>query len=275
MFRRSRGDHFCDPPPPCCPLCCPFVLRLRGGATPPGPAASIPRPETPLADLGLRPARGLESLDGRKSLAVGRSEAPPLRYAIQLFGAEGRLDALGSAFDSLLDPDRQVEDDDEFTLTSSNHLLPKLIFARNAVTEFLRDPDLFPAHLSIFHEQFGVQGRLGRVDGLRRGSFVRGLVHEPETSPEESPGRYGWYRGLRPVGAKDGDLREVALVASLATAQRFAASGEVTASGTSVTRRTQLGRCHGTSPGPEEETPRWSWRSPRRRCSQGSRAAVR
>src|SRR5262249_9112319 len=71
-------------------------------------------------------------------LAINRDGAPPpLRYSIQMFGSPSQVETMGDAFESLLDPDRQVAEDDEFTLTSSNHLLPKLIFARNVLDDFV------------------------------------------------------------------------------------------------------------------------------------------
>lgn len=189
-------------------------------------------------------AEALRSLERRrKGLATRNADAPQIRYAVQLFGTGERLESLGRAFESLLDPDRQVEEDDEFTLTSTNHLLPKLVFARNAVSEFVRTPEAFPAHLSIFYEQFGVQGRLGSVAELRRGTFVRGLVHEPETTPEDTPGRFGWFRGLRPSGAPAASGLERALDALLDAAQRvqaISAAGEVTAPGVAPVVAVQL-----------------------------------
>lgn len=189
-------------------------------------------------------AEALRSVERRrKGLALRNADAPQIRYAVQLFGAGERLESLGRAFESLLDPDRQVEEDDEFTLTSTNHLLPKLVFARNAVSEFVRAPESFPAHLSIFYEQFGVQGRLGSIAELRRGTFVRGLVHEPETIAEDTPGRFGWFRGLRASGAPGASDRERALDMLLDATQRvqaISAAGEVTASGVAPVVAVQL-----------------------------------
>jgi hypothetical protein len=177
-------------------------------------------------------AEALRSVEERRRrLGTRTAEPPALRYAVQLFGAGERLESLGRAFDALLDPDRQVGEDDEFTLTSANHLLPKLVFARNTVTEFIRSPERFPAHLSVFYEQFGVKGRLGSVAKLRRGSYVHGLVHEPETTPESTTGRFGWFRGLRAAGSPTATGDERALDALVDVTQRlqaFAAAGEVT-----------------------------------------------
>ena len=158
------------------------------------------------------------------------SGPPPLRYSIQMFGSRAQIETMGGAFESLLDPDRQVAEDDEFTLTSSNHLLPKLVFARNAVEDFVRNPVSFSAHLTVLIEQFGSQARLGQVSWMRRGSFVGGLVQEPETSLQSKEAGFGWYKGLRAQPGKSASSLEV-LLTDLVTAtqslQAASATGEV------------------------------------------------
>ena len=74
------------------------------------------------------------------------SETGLLRYSVQMFssGAE-YLEGMGESLESLLDPDRQVAEDDEFTLNASNHLLPKLVFARNSVQRFPSTPEGVPS----------------------------------------------------------------------------------------------------------------------------------
>jgi DNA phosphorothioation-dependent restriction protein DptH len=178
-------------------------------------------------------AEALRVMEARRAaMATRTADAPALRYEVQLFGPDAHLDVLGRAFDALLDPDRQVGEDDEFTLSSANHLLPKLVFARNPTAEFVRDPERFRAHVAVFYEHFGVRGRLGAVTNLRRGSYVRGLVHEPDTTLLEGEGRLGWYRGVCPHGAAAADETERTLDVLLGVAQRIqavAAAGELTA----------------------------------------------
>ena len=140
---------------------------------------------------------------------VARQNPPPLRYSVQLFAAADFLDATGEGLESLLDPDRQVGEDDEFTLATSNHLLPKLVFARNPVGDFLQEPERFPAHVSLLLEQFVVQSRVGRIDGMGRGFFVGGLVQEPDTQIELPGGsHFGWVKGLRPVARRGATAQE-------------------------------------------------------------------
>jgi hypothetical protein len=152
-------------------------------------------------------------------------DPPSLRYSVQLFSAGEFVDATGDGLESLLDPDRQVGEDDEFTLSTSNHLLSKLVFARNAISDFLQAPDRFPAHVSILLEQFMVQSRVGRVDSMGRGSFVGGLVQEPETQVEVQVGsHFGWVKGLSPRARRGAGFKETSLRAAVAAAQHLQAS---------------------------------------------------
>jgi DNA phosphorothioation-dependent restriction protein DptH len=154
-----------------------------------------------------------------------RTDPPSLRYAVQLFAAAEFIDATGDGLEGLLDPERQVGEDDEFTLATSNHLLPKLVFARNPVTDFLQSPERFTAHVSILLEQFVVQSRVGRIDDFRRGSYVGGLVQEPETQVELQVGsHFGWVKGLRPVARRGASAEETLLRSAVSMAQRIQAS---------------------------------------------------
>lgn len=152
-----------------------------------------------------------------------------LRYAVHLFAPPSQLDTVGEAVESLLDPERHVGEDDEFTLDSGNHLHPKLIVARNDIADFVSDHTRFPAHLSILIEQFTAQGRVGPLHQYRRGSFVNGLVQEPETVPLEGSGpsvrqATGWSKGVRPATRGGADDVERMLADVLSATHRLQAS---------------------------------------------------
>lgn len=152
-----------------------------------------------------------------------------LRYAVHLFAPPSQLDTVGEAVESLLDPERHVGEDDEFTLYSGNHLHPKLIVARNDVADFVSEHTRFPAHLSILIEQFAAQGRIGPLQQYRRGSFVNGLVQEPETVPLEGSGpsvrqATGWSKGVRPATRAGADDVERMLADILSATHRLQSS---------------------------------------------------
>jgi len=190
----------------------PYVEQLRLNVFNPGNGELV-------ADV-LRAVEGLRRLNRSPS---------SLRYAVHLFAPPSQLDTVGEAVESLLDPERHVGEDDEFTLYSGNHLHPKLIVARNDVVDFVSDHTRFPAHLSILIEQFTAQGRVGPLHQYRRGSFVNGLVQEPETVPLEGSGPSvrqvtGWSKGVRPATRGDADEVERALADALSATHRLQAS---------------------------------------------------
>jgi hypothetical protein len=148
-----------------------------------------------------------------------------LRYSVQMFGeGEAHLEGMGDALDSLLDPERQAAEGDEFTLATTNHLLPKLVFARNTVNDFLKSPASYPAHITIFLEHFNARSKLSRTDALRRGTFVAGLIQEPEIALEPADQRFHWSKGVRPAAARTPFAAEAELCHAHVMAQRLQAA---------------------------------------------------
>lgn len=193
----------------------PYVDQLRLNVFNPGDGRLVAQVLRHLEHLRLNDPR-----EGR-----ARANPPALRYSVQLFAAGDFVEATGDGLESLLDPDRQVGEDDEFTLSTSNHLLPKLVFARNPAGDFLQTPERFPAHVSVLLEQFVVQSRVARIDTLGRGSFVGGLVQEPETQVELQQGtHFGWVKGLRPLARRGAGPEEVLLRDAVAATQHVQAS---------------------------------------------------
>jgi hypothetical protein len=124
----------------------PYVEQLHLNVFNPGDATLI--------------ADALRELERHRRLLAGER---PLRYVVRLLASRAGVDLTGDELESLLDPDRQVGEDDEFTLASNNHLHPKLVFARNSIEDFLARPTEFSAHVSVMLEQFAVHARVGRV----------------------------------------------------------------------------------------------------------------
>jgi hypothetical protein len=168
-------------------------------------------------------------LRGVEALRRANYSPSTLRYSVHLFAPSGQLDSVGEAVESLLDPERHVGEDDEFTLDSGNNLHPKLLVARNDVAEFLSDHASFPAHVSIMVEQFTALGRVGLLTQYRRGSFVGGLVQEPETVPldsSEPEGRQatGWSKGVRPAPRSVAEPIENLIALALVATHRLQAA---------------------------------------------------
>ena len=166
----------------------------------------------------------------RKLPGSARLAVPDLRYAVNMFTAPGKVSDAGLAIEELLDPERQVGGEDEFSLTTGDHLHPKLVFSRNPVDAYLRSPQDFEAHISVLLEQFRVEGRLRDLSGMGRGSFVGGLVNEAQTVslPDQE---FAWIRGVNASGCESDPVGGL-LVTALDRLQRLMAthaSGEAQA----------------------------------------------
>jgi hypothetical protein len=168
----------------------------------------------------------------RRLEALRREQARPLpglRYAVHLFSPTSQLDSAGDAVESLLDPERHVGEDDEFTIQTENHLHPKLLIARGDITDFAPNHARYPAHISIVMEPFSAHGRVGTTTLYRSGAFVGGLVQEPETLSLDGPGQtsggiIGWSKGVRPSARVGVDAHEALIAEVLAATQRLQAS---------------------------------------------------
>lgn len=131
--------------------------------------------------------------------ATHKHTPPPLRYNVQIFTTGADQAVAGDAVDGLLDPERQVGRDDEFTLASANHLFPKLVFARNPLRSFVERPGDYPAHVTILADQFGLQCRVSSVTDYPRSVFVGGLVVEPTVVQVPDESRAAWVKAMNPV----------------------------------------------------------------------------
>lgn len=191
----------------------PYVEQLHINVFNPGDATLI--------------ADALRELERQRRSAAGER---PLRYVVRLLASRAGVDLTGDALESLLDPDRQVGEDDEFTLASNNHLHPKLVFARNSIEDFLSRPNEFSAHVSVMLEQFAVHARVGRVDGMRRGTYAAGLLQEPEIQSDASTGALAWQKGLNPRASLHADDGERRLVKAIQSAQYVQARSTLGAS---------------------------------------------
>ena len=113
-----------------------------------------------------------------------------LRYAIQMFGGGSEhLETMGAALESLLDPERQVAQGDEFALTTTNRLLPKLVFAyQHRKRRFSQVAGgSFPAHISVFLEHFNA-----RIPARTNRSLWAGELRCRPASRTGNPARGGF-----------------------------------------------------------------------------------
>lgn len=123
-----------------------------------------------------------------------------LKYQVRLFAERTEGTEIGQAIEDLLNPQRQVSDEqDEFVTTSRNHLFPKLKFSRNTINQYLKNPEVFDAHISLLFNYFPIEVDLATNPKDNRSSFAYGLVQESkQTFISENNDYYKWQQTLQP-----------------------------------------------------------------------------
>lgn len=78
-----------------------------------------------------------------------------LRYNIRLFVPDPELPGVGESLEQLLSPTGVVKEDaDAFSISSGNHLFPKLNLAVHGLSDFNAKPEAFQSHISMLLDLF-------------------------------------------------------------------------------------------------------------------------
>ena len=99
-----------------------------------------------------------------------------LKYEVRLF-ADEKIIVPGEAFRNLINPESNISEDAEaFSQASGNRLFPKLRFSINSVSDFIRNPEEFHAHISFLVSPFPVKTALTRPDDRKQSFYFNGLI---------------------------------------------------------------------------------------------------
>jgi len=132
-----------------------------------------------------------------------KARLPELRYELRLFTHSERVENVGGAVDELLNPERQVSAEaDAFVVASRNPLYPKLHFSRNSLKDFLLQPEVYEAHVSMLYDLFPVEAALYPL-AEGRSSFLHGLIQEQVTRFAGDEPHYAWRRQLVPAPCQE------------------------------------------------------------------------
>ncbi len=104
----------------------------------------------------------------------------PIKYELRLFKGSDRLITHGEALKDLLNPESiTTEEAEAYSQSSENRLFPKLRFSINSISDFLKSPQDFNAHLSFLINPFPVKAELVKPAEIYTGFFFNSLIKQP------------------------------------------------------------------------------------------------
>ncbi|MCM8568890.1 ATP-binding protein [Gramella jeungdoensis] len=121
-----------------------------------------------------------------------------IKYEIRLFKDTNKIIEHGEALKSLLNPDSSISEEAEaFSQPSKNRLFPKLRFSINEISDYLKNPLKYNAHISFLISPFPIKIELVKPYGDTRNFFVNGILTEYSVRVENEENKFRWNRFIR------------------------------------------------------------------------------
>ncbi len=123
-----------------------------------------------------------------------------LRYDIRLFVPDPESPGVGDTLSALVSPAGTVaaREADAFAVPSDSHLRPKLRVAVRATSDFRKDPEAHPAHLSMLFDVFPAEDvGASRATAREASAPVHGLVQDFQVEYQEDETTVAWRRQPR------------------------------------------------------------------------------
>jgi len=121
-----------------------------------------------------------------------------IKYEIRIFKGEDRIIEHGEALRNLINPEYNVSEEAEaFSQPSKNRLFPKLRFSINEISEYLRYPSKFTAHLSFIISPFPITIELIKPYDSGRNFFLNGLITDSTVTIYENENEIKWNRYIQ------------------------------------------------------------------------------
>lgn len=121
-----------------------------------------------------------------------------VKYEIRIFRGDDRIIEHGEALRTLLNPDSIISEEAEaFSQPSTNRLFPKLRFSINNMTDYMKFPSRFTAHMSFMVSPFPVQIELIKPHIRNRNFYLNGAISDSTVTVEEQGDSMKWNRFIQ------------------------------------------------------------------------------
>jgi len=126
------------------------------------------------------------------------NEFSAIKYEIRLFKDSDKIIEHGDALKSLLNPQSTISEEAEaFSQPSKNRLFPKLRFSINNISDYLKNPLKFNAHISFLISPFPVKIELIKPNINTRNFYLNGIVTDYSVSVEDVENKFKWNRFIK------------------------------------------------------------------------------
>jgi hypothetical protein len=126
------------------------------------------------------------------------NEFNAIKYEIRIFKDSDKIIEHGDALKSLLNPQSSISEEAEaFSQPSKNRLFPKLRFSINNISDYLKNPLKFNAHISFLISPFPVKIELIKPNINTRNFYVNGIVTDYSVSVSDEENKFKWNRFIK------------------------------------------------------------------------------
>lgn len=126
------------------------------------------------------------------------NEFSGIKYEIRIFKDSDKIIEHGDALKSLLNPQSTVSEEAEaFSQPSKNRLFPKLRFSINNISDYLKNPLKFNAHISFLISPFPIKIELVKPEIHSRNFYLNGVITDHTIHVEHEESSYKWNRFIK------------------------------------------------------------------------------
>lgn len=121
-----------------------------------------------------------------------------VKYEVRIFKGDDKIIEHGEALKNLINPEFNVTEEAEaFSQPSKNRLFPKLRFSINSITDYLKVPAKFTAHISFLVSPFPITVELVKPYKNARNFYLNGLLTESTVAVNEDGNEIKWNRFIQ------------------------------------------------------------------------------
>ena len=121
-----------------------------------------------------------------------------IKYEIRIFKGDDKIIEHGEALRTLINPESNISEEAEaFSQPSANRLFPKLRFSINSISDYLKSPAQYSAHLSFLISPFPITVELIKPYKQDRNFYLNGLIVSPTIAVDDSGNEIKWNRYIQ------------------------------------------------------------------------------